>query len=123
MSEPVDEHERRLTGIRERMLTRWVHREISAKDDEFLVAALDSVTAERDALRARVDELIDSEALIAERDEENARASAAEARLQAVRALHVERPTQGFWFCRECGGRCPCPTVKVLDGLGQEAGQ
>ena len=152
MSDTVDERAQRLAELR----ATWGKSDASVFDEPFLLAELDRVTAQRDALTDELDMLRLSlrntsarlehaqgclaaeqevtrvtlqsiRKLTAERDmlldqvqRFGARATTAEARLQAVQALHVGVEIEDFPICKECDVYWPCSTWHALDGPGQE---
>ena len=44
------------------------------------------------------------------------RADEAEARIKAVRELHVKEPGVGTAYCIDCEQPLPCDTIRTLDG-------
>jgi len=91
-------------------------------------ARLEHATAVQDAALERANALAD----LVDRKRETARSlweslrlltaerSVAEARLRAVRALHVGVEIEDFPICKECDVYWPCSTWHALDGPGQE---
>lgn len=84
---------------------------MSGEELDAILDALEQAEAERDW------NLRSSRRAKEQRIKANTRADQAEARIQAVRALHVASGPSGV-ICDACNVVTPCPTIRVLDSDG-----